>query len=82
MTTVKIKSNLHKIIDSIEDHSILNAVYSILSKVKTKKSEIDFWDELSEEEKASIEEGLSQIKKGQIYSHEEVMKEIAAKFNI
>lgn len=33
----------------------------------------DWWDELSDDEKADIEEGLDEADKGEVFSHEEVM---------
>ena len=38
-----------------------------------KEPEKDWWDQLSREEKAEIEEGLSQANRGEIVSHREVM---------
>ena len=33
----------------------------------------DWWDEISDEEKQEIEEGLAQADRGEVFSHEEVM---------
>jgi len=33
----------------------------------------DWWDEISDEEKADIEDGLAQADRGEVFSHEEVM---------
>jgi len=33
----------------------------------------DWWDIISEEEKAEIEEGLAEAERGEVFSHEEVM---------
>jgi hypothetical protein len=38
------------------------------------KNEVDWWDEISEEEKASIERGLADVKAGRIVPHDEVRK--------
>lgn len=38
-----------------------------------KEQEKDWWDQLSKEEKAEIEEGLAQADRGQVVSHKEVM---------
>lgn len=38
-----------------------------------KKKEVDWWDEISAEEQAEIEEGLAQTDKGEVVPHEEVM---------
>jgi len=33
----------------------------------------DWWDQISEEEKAEIEEGIAEADRGEVFSHEEVM---------
>ncbi len=38
-----------------------------------KEQEKDWWDQLSTEEKAEIEEGLTQADRGEVASHKEVM---------
>lgn len=38
-----------------------------------KKKEVDWWDEISAEERAEIEEGLAQADKGELIPYEEVM---------
>jgi predicted transcriptional regulator len=38
-----------------------------------KEQEKDWWDQLSKEEKAEIEEGLAQADKGELVPHKEVM---------
>jgi len=51
---------------------------SVLAKIKAvfeeEKSEKDWWNELSEEQKAGIAEGKKQADAGELISHEEVMK--------
>lgn len=37
------------------------------------EQEKDWWDQISEDEKLEIEEGLSQANKGEVVAHEEVM---------
>ena len=80
MSTAELKYNLVKLIESINDSQTLQAIYTLLSK-KT-ETEIDFWNELSDEEKAGIEEGLAQIERGETIPHEEVMAEIKRKYNL
>ena len=72
MSTVELKSNLYKLIDSINDSKTLNAIYTLLSKKEAKN--IDWWDGISSKEKAAIEEGLAQAERGEVVSHEDVMK--------
>ena len=50
---------------------------STIEKIKMLKDnpgETDWWNEITEEEKASIEKGLVDIKEGRITSHSEVKK--------
>jgi len=74
-TTVKYQM-ISKIINS-DDENVLNSVKSIL-KID---DEADFWDELSVENRAAINEGLDQLNNGQAVSHESVQEEIKKRFN-
>lgn len=49
---------------------------SILMKIKRiyQEESLDWWTELSVEEQEEIEEGLKQAEKGEVVSHENVMK--------
>lgn len=38
-----------------------------------KSKEVDWWDTISVEERAEIEEGIAQADKGEVIPHEEVM---------
>jgi len=60
-------------ITDLKDVKILNQIKAVLTK-----NEKDWWDELSTEEKASLDAGIDQIKKGQILSHNEVKKRFIA----
>ena len=80
MSTAEIKFNLYQLISSINDSASLDAAYKLL--LKKKKKEIDFWDELSVEEKSAIEEGISQADSGEFISHKEVMAEVKKKFKL
>lgn len=44
--------------------------------------EQDWWDEISEAERQSIEKGLAEANKGKFIPHEEVMKEVKVKYNL
>ena len=67
---------ISEIINSNDDQT-LNAVKSLL-KIE---DPIDFWDEMSEEDKKAIDEGLDQLENGQHISHHSVREEIKKKFN-
>lgn len=74
MSTSELRSNLHTLIDSIKDSETLKAIFVLLSKDKTSTS-VDFWDELSDEERMAIEEGIEQADKGKTVSLTDVVAE-------
>ena len=47
---------------------------SIIEKLLKVKEESDWWDEISQEEKKSIEKGLQDVKDGKIHQHADVKK--------
>ena len=61
----------------LADYILHSAKDSFIEKVKTLllKENVDWWNDLSDEEKAEIEEGLKQIENGEVVSHESVMKQ-------
>lgn len=48
-----------------------NTISELIAFKKSK--EVDWWDEISSEEKAEIEEGLAQADSGEVVPHKEVM---------
>ncbi|CAD5253913.1 MULTISPECIES: hypothetical protein [unclassified Imperialibacter] len=74
---IAVKYKIISEIISSNDDEILNAVKSLL-KIE---DEVDFWDELSAEDQAAINEGLEQLDKGQYVSHQSVREEIKNRFN-
>lgn len=71
MDVIALRTDLHNMIDKITDSNILNAVKTLLSE-KT-ANQTDWWDEITDEERAEIKEGLAETEKGEVISHEEVM---------
>lgn len=67
---------ISEIINSNDEH-VLNAVKSLL-KID---DEVDFWEELSTDDRAAIDEGLAQLDKSQFLSQEAVRDEIKKRFN-
>ena len=57
----------------------LSTIQKILALKKEKES--DFWDELSAEDQAAINEGLEQLDNGQYVSQQSVQEEIKNHFN-
>ena len=47
-----------------------------------KEIEVDWWDEISGEERLAIDEGLAQIDNGEIILHQDVMDKVQKKFNL
>ncbi len=81
MPSIKnIKKGLHELIDSVDDEAALIIRKQILEREAVR--EVDFWDKLSEEEKASIERGLADVEAGRVSTHEEVMSRVKEKFNL
>jgi len=72
MDVIELRTDLHNIIDKITDSNILNAVKTLLSG-KT-ETQTDWWDTLSDEERAEIEQGLAEADRGEVIPHEEVME--------
>ena len=71
MDALELKSDLHKLIDKINDISVLNAVKVILSR----QTEIsDFWEDLPESVKESIKRGSEEATKGELKDHERMIK--------
>lgn len=70
------KLELVQLIISTEKPSILQKVEDVFKK-KT-----DWWDEISEEERQSIEKGLAEADRGELIPHEQVMKELKARYKL
>ncbi len=69
MTLNEKKTKIKKLVESADAH-VLHMVYLLLEgDLKS-----DWWDEISDAEKKSIEKGLAQADKGELVPHEQVMK--------
>lgn len=70
MDTIDLKSDLHSMIDKVNDTAILNAVKAILSaQIKE-----DFWEELQLNVQKSVKRGIEQAQSGKTKAHSDVMK--------
>jgi hypothetical protein len=72
------KLEIVQLILNIEKPAILKMVEDLLKKEKV----TDWWDTISEEERAELEQGLAEADRGELIPHEEVMKELKAKYNL
>jgi predicted transcriptional regulator len=70
MSTLQLKSELHILIDHLQDNDVLNAVKTLLGR--SVNAEADFWDELSEIDKAEIKEGIKDIEEGRTYTYQDI----------
>ena len=72
------KLELVQMILNTEKPSVLAKVEAVFKKEKGS----DWWDEISEAEKAAIEESLAEADRGELIPHEEVMKKVRDKYNL
>ena len=72
MSVTELKSGLHQLIDQIEDEQFLVD----LSKLIKARTQSDFWDELSDSTKASIQRGLEDAAEGRVRDAWEVLEEL------
>lgn len=79
MSLSNTRIDLHKLIDAIEDESLLNICKEILEREQVRTQ--DAWDLISDEEKESIEKGLADVEAGRVKSYDEVRKSIRERFN-
>lgn len=59
---------------SLEDSELLNKIFTLKPQQK------DWWDEISDAEKHSIERGLKDIENGRVTPHEDVMEKYEGRF--
>lgn len=62
------KLELIQWLSSLENISLINKIYEI------KEADSDWWNDISDAEKESIELGLKDIEEGNVVSHSEVKK--------
>nr|WP_293844911.1 hypothetical protein [uncultured Arsenicibacter sp.] len=72
MSTLELRSSLHVLIDQIDDNEVLQAIRILLSREMNQRS--DFWDELTVEQKESIDKGIADLNAGRKTSFAEVLK--------
>ena len=53
MTTIELKSNLHKIVDKIDNEQLLQTIYDFL-KLSENSQEGQIWKSLTEEQKKEV----------------------------
>ena len=53
-----------------------------VEEILKSEKETDWWNEISDAERQSIEQGLAEADKGELIPHEQVMREVKAKYNL
>jgi predicted transcriptional regulator len=70
------KLELVQLIINTEKPSILQKIEDVFKK------KADWWDEISEDERKSIEKGLAEADRGELIPHEQVMKELKSRYKL
>ncbi|MEE4177070.1 MAG: hypothetical protein V2I46_06120 [Bacteroides sp.] len=70
MNAADLKSDLYRLIENIDDVDVLEAVKVLLSSRLPRN---DLWNEISEGERAEIDEGLKQADRGETKTTEEIL---------
>jgi thiamine pyrophosphate-dependent acetolactate synthase large subunit-like protein len=60
-------------LEHVKDPNLIEAFKNLLEYWKKSQASSDWWDEISEEERTQIEEGLAQADRGEVMAHEQVM---------
>lgn len=71
MSGIETKSAIHQLVDEINDEQFLQAVYVILEQRVT--PEADFWDQLTESQKAAIKQGVADADYGRTKPYQQVL---------
>jgi len=74
MDIQSIKSELVKGILQTNSKELLNKLYSTF---KAESKEVDFWNELTDAQKAEVELGLKQIKNGDYIEFDDFLKKVS-----
>lgn len=80
MKTPELKKDITQFINNIEDENTLLAIRYFLHSQIYENKIVDFWDELPEKVKESINIGLEQAEQGLFIPHNEVMQNIKSKY--
>jgi len=74
----ELKSELHRLVDMVNDEEMLYQVRSILSEHSVPIH--DWADDMSDEMREALERSIAQADAGNVFSHEEVMKMFREKY--
>lgn len=66
-------------LENVNDVNLVAAIKNLLTYAKKTKANVDFWDTLSDEQKADIDAGIAELDAGKGIPHDVVMKQIKAR---
>jgi len=72
-----LKTDLHQLIENAEDKDILEAIKTILTKGASTNN--NWFDELSYDLKAALDESVDEAIQGKTISHQEAMQQIKSR---
>ena len=72
MSAELLRKSIYALIEQMEDVEFLAAMYKI---IKSSRPD-DWWEQISPTEKKLIKKGLSELEKGEYFSHDDVMAEV------
>ncbi len=72
----KIKSEFHKLIDSIEDDKLLENFYNVISAYGNQNKDTDIIDELTEKQKARLMKSVEQVSESDTINNEIMNEQI------
>ena len=72
MSATETKTAIYELVNGIQDEQFLKAVFTILEKQV--HTEVDFWTQLSDEQRASIHCGLADADAGRVKPFQKVLR--------
>ncbi|MBS1551777.1 MAG: hypothetical protein JST15_06890 [Bacteroidetes bacterium] len=72
----KIKSEFHKLIDSIDDEKLLSNFYDVISAYGNQNNDMDIIDELTEKQKARLMNSVEQVRENDTINNEQMNEQI------
>lgn len=71
MSAIETKSAIHKLVEEVNDEQLLRMVYAILEQKSV--PETDFWDQLTQSQKAAIKQGIADADNGRTKPYRQVL---------
>ena len=76
MVATAVRTNLHQLIDTVEDTDLLQHFYEVLSLLQKQPKRKEVTDELNNSQKKRLEMALAQSASGQTISNEAMKEKI------